>query len=105
MTISKYYQKNIEDIINEFETDIEKGLSIEEVKRRQEKYGPNELEEQETKSWYEILFDNLNNIIVYLLAGAALLSVFMGEYVEAITIVLAILISVITGFVVEMRAA
>lgn len=45
MTISKYYQKNIEDIINEFETDIEKGLSIEEVKRRQEKYGPNELEE------------------------------------------------------------
>ena len=39
MTISKYYQKNIEDIINEFETDIEKGLSIEEVKRRQEKYG------------------------------------------------------------------
>ena len=105
MTISKYYQKNIEDIINEFETDIEKGLSIEEVKRRQEKYGPNELEEQETKSWYEILFDNFNNIIVYLLAGAALLSVFMGEYVEAIAIVLAILISVITGFVVEMRAA
>lgn len=105
MTISKYYQKNIEDIINEFETDIEKGLSIEEVKRRQEKYGTNELEEQETKSWYEILFDNLNNIIVYLLAGAALLSVFMGEYVEAIAIVLAILISVITGFVVEMRAA
>lgn len=105
MTISKYYQKNIEDIINEFETDIEKGLSIEEVKRRQEKYGPNELEEQETKSWYEILFDNLNNIIVYLLAGAALLSVLMGEYIEAIAIVMPILISVITGFVVEMRAA
>ena len=105
MTISKFYQKNIEDVMDELETDIEKGLSIEEVKRRQEKYGPNELEEQETKSWYEILFDNLNNIIVYLLAGAALLSVFMGEYVEAIAIVLAILISVITGFVVEMRAA
>ena len=105
MTISKYYQKNIEEVMKELETDLEKGLSTEEVKRRQDKYGPNELEEQETKSWYEILFDNLNNIIVYLLAGAALLSVFMGEYVEAIAIVLAILISVITGFVVEMRAA
>lgn len=40
-----------------------------------------------------------------MLAGAALLSVLMGEYIEAIAIVLAILISVITGFVVEMRAA
>lgn len=99
------YQKSIEDVVKELETDSDHGLSSEEVKKRQEEYGPNELEEQEAKKWYEILFDNLNNIIVYLLAFAAILSIIMGDYVEAVAIFLAILISVLTGFAVEMKAA
>ncbi len=103
--MAEYYQKNVEETLEEFETDMEHGLSKDEVEKRQEEYGPNELEEQETKEWYEILFDNLNNIIVYLLGAAALFSLFLGDYIEAIAIVLAILISVVTGFVVEMRAA
>ncbi|HLR91618.1 MAG TPA: cation-transporting P-type ATPase [Atopostipes sp.] len=99
------YQKSVEEVVQELETDIESGLTKEEVERRREEYGLNELEEHETKPWYEILLENLNNIIVYLLAAAAILSVFMGEYIEAIAIVLAILISVLTGFFVEWRAA
>ena len=103
--LTKTYQKTIEELIEEFETDGEKGLSNEQVKSRKEKYGPNQLEEQETKAWYEILFYNLKNIIVYLLGAAAILSLILGDYVEAIAIFLAILISVVTGFIMEWRAA
>ena len=103
--VSEAYMKQLDEVIEEFETDIDKGLSKEEVEKRQDKYGLNELEEQETKEWYEILFENLNNIIVYLLAGAALFSLFLGDYIEAVAIFLAILISVLTGFIVEWRAA
>lgn len=103
--MTAYYQKGIDEVVEELETDIEQGLSTKEVKKRQEEHGPNELEEQETKEWYEILFENLNNIIVYLLGAAAIFSLFLGDYIEAIAIFLAILISVITGFVVEWRAA
>ena len=99
------YKKNIEEIIEELETDVENGLSNKEVKSRQEEYGPNELEEHETKAWYEILIDNLKNIIVYLLGAAAILSIVLGDYVEAVAIFLAILISVVTGFIMEWRAA
>lgn len=105
MFMTAYYQKGIDEVVEELETDIEQGLSTKEVKKRQEEHGPNELEEQETKEWYEILFENLNNIIVYLLGAAAIFSLFLGDYIEAIAIFLAILISVITGFVVEWRAA
>lgn len=103
--MSEAYKKNAEEIIKEFETNIDKGLTNEEVKSRQEEHGPNELAEQETKEWYELLFDNLNNIIVYLLAAAAILSIVLGDYIEAIAIFLAILISVLTGFIVEWKAA
>lgn len=99
------YQKNVADVIEELETDAKKGLTAEEAKNRREEYGPNELEEQEAKAWYEILLDNLNNPIVYLLAAAAILSLVLGDYIEAVAIFLAILISVLTGFVVEWRAA
>lgn len=105
MFMTAYYQKGIDEVVEELETDIEQGLSTKEVKKRQEEHGPNELEEQETKEWYEILFENLNNIIVYLLGAAAIFSLFLDDYIEAIAIFLAILISVITGFVVEWRAA
>ncbi len=103
--MAEFYQYKKEDVIEELNTDAETGLSQSEVEERQEEYGPNKLAEQESVEWYEILLDNLNNIIVYLLAAAALLSLFMGDYIEAVAIVIAILISVLTGFVVEWRAA
>lgn len=103
--MAEFYQKSVEEVIEELETNKEEGLTSEEVKSRQDEYGPNELDEQEAKQWYEILFENLNNIIVYLLAAAAIFSIFLGDYIEAIAIFLAILISVVTGFIVEWRAA
>ena len=103
--MSEAYRKSAYEMIKELETDLNKGLTSEEVENRQVEYGPNELEEQETKEWYEILFVNLNNIIVYLLAAAAIFSIVLGDYIEAIAIFLAILISVLTGFIVEWKAA
>lgn len=100
-----FYQQDIDELLETYESDQENGLSQEEVESRLEEYGPNELDEQDQKPWYEILWQNLNNIIVYLLFGAMALSFVMGDYIEAIAIFLAILISVLTGFFVELRAA
>ena len=44
--VSEAYKKNAEEIIKEFETNIDKGLTNEELKSRQEEHGPNELAEQ-----------------------------------------------------------
>jgi Ca2+ transporting ATPase len=35
------HAKTVEEVLNYFSTDPERGLSIDQVKRNQEKYGPN----------------------------------------------------------------
>ena len=36
------YQKKLEEVIKELNVNVKTGLTSEEVKKRQEKYGPNE---------------------------------------------------------------
>ena len=79
-------------------------MSDQEVSERLENYGENKLQESDSKSKWEILLDNLNNIIVYLLAVAAIISIAMGDWIEAIAVMLAVLISVLTGYFVEIKA-
>ena len=98
------YQKELQEIIEELETSKTEGLSDQEVSKRLETYGKNKLQESDSKSKWEILLDNLNNIIVYLLAVAAIISIAMGDWVEAIAVMVAVLISVLTGYFVETKA-
>lgn len=98
------YQKKLQEVIDELETSKTEGLSDQEVSKRLETYGENKLQESDSKSKWEILLDNLNNIIVYLLAVAAIISIAMGDWVEAIAVMLAVLISVLTGYFVETKA-
>lgn len=99
----KAYQTTIEELYRQFDTQIN-GLNDESVKEKQETYGLNELTQSEGLSAGEILWHNVNNIIVYLLAGAIIISIFMGEYIEAIAVFVALLIAVLTGFFVELKA-
>ena len=98
------YQKKLQEVIDELETSKTEGLSDQEVSKRLETYGENKLQESDSKSKWEILLDNLNNIIVYLLAVAAIISILMGDWIEAIAVMVAVLISVLTGYFVETKA-
>lgn len=98
------YQKKLQEVIDDLETSKTEGLSDHEVSERLETYGENKLQESDSKSKWEILLDNLNNIIVYLLAVAAIISIAMGDWIEAIAVMLAVLISVLTGYFVETKA-
>lgn len=99
----KIYQQSIEDVLSQQDT-TEKGLSNEVVKERQKKYGLNEIDKTDNLSVLEILWHNVNNIIVYLLGVAVILSLFMGEWIEATAVFIALLIAVLTGFFVELKA-
>lgn len=102
--MSEYFNQSVDRVEKEFETTINDGLSQNEVETRRAKYGANELEQEDHKSAWVILLENLNNIIVYLLGGAAVLSFVMGDYIEAVAVLLAVILAVLTGFVVELRA-
>ncbi len=80
------------------------GLSGKEVQERLEEFGPNSLEAGKGISPLSILLHQVNNPLIYLLVGAALLSFFLGHSVDAIVIAGVILLNTVLGFSQEWKA-
>ncbi|HCE13127.1 MAG TPA: ATPase [Enterococcus sp.] len=102
--MEKFYQQTTEDTLQHFESDRQQGLSGKTASQRLEKYGENTIQQQESHSVWALLWDNVNNLIVYLLIAAALLSFAMGETIEGVAVLIAVVIAVMTGFITELRA-
>ncbi len=93
-----------EEVLRHFDVSPEQGLDASEVNKRKKAYGSNRLKPQKPKSAWGILFDQVKNFIVLLLAVAAVLSFLFGQWLEGVAIVAAIMINVAIGFFTELRA-
>ena len=89
-----YYNKKIEDILNELKTS-KSGLNDKEVEKRINKYGKNILPKKKKESVISIFFKAFKNPIIILLLFAVLASFLAKETIDAIAIILIILIDVI----------
>lgn len=99
-----WFNKNTASLINELEVNISIGLSENEVILRREKYGLNVLITKKPKTLLRIFLSQLNNIMIYILICAALISGFIGEISDAVIIALVILINAIVGVIQESKA-
>lgn len=63
-----------EEVLKYFNVDEERGLSESEVKRAQEKYGPNELPAEEGKPLWKLILEQFDDLLVKILLGAAMIS-------------------------------
>ena len=70
------YATPIKDIVVQLGSDIDKGLDKEKVAQHLERYGPNQIPQDGPKSRWRILFDQLFDPIIYILAVAGLLAFF-----------------------------
>ncbi|HET7098671.1 MAG TPA: HAD-IC family P-type ATPase [Patescibacteria group bacterium] len=82
----------------------QQGLSNDEVRRMQEKYGPNILPEKPRPSQISIFIQQLRNPFVYILLLAAGVTMIIGHFSDALIISFAVLINTILGFVQEQKA-
>ena len=92
------------DALQELETPPEEGLSTEQVKKRQEKFGLNELTEAPPTTFWAMLWAQINNFVIYMLLGAAIISLLLGDEIEAIAIIAIVILNAIMGIVQESRA-
>lgn len=99
-----WYMKSQDDIINELQVDISNGLSDAEVALRQEKYGPNKLEGKKKKSLLALFFGQLQDALIYVLLAAAVVTVIVGEYTDAIIILAVVILNAVIGVVQENKA-
>jgi Ca2+-transporting ATPase len=93
-----------EDILNSLEVDREAGLSQSQVEQFRQKYGMNRLQQAKQRGAMQILIDQFKSPIIGLLAGAAVLSFVLQDWVEGIAIIVAILVNTVIGFVTELQA-
>ena len=74
-----WYQEEEKLVFSKLNTDKEKGLTLDVVEERQRECGFNELPEQETKSFWEKLIAQFQDILILILIGASIISFFVGE--------------------------
>lgn len=98
-----YYNKNILDIEKELKTG-NKGLSKEEVIKRQQKYGRNTLPKKESDSILKLFFNEFKDPMIILLLVAIMASFIAGEIVDAIAIFVIVLVDAMMGTYQENKA-
>ncbi|PEQ93751.1 calcium-translocating P-type ATPase, SERCA-type [Bacillus sp. AFS006103] len=100
----KFHEMKIEQVEKALETDFSSGLSQEEVKKRINQYGLNELDEGEKQSALLLFFSQFKDFMVLVLLAATLISGLLGEYIDAIAIIAIVIINGFLGFFQERRA-
>ncbi|KAG6448340.1 calcium-transporting ATPase sarcoplasmic/endoplasmic reticulum type isoform X2 [Manduca sexta] len=76
------HTKSVDEVLKYFGTDPDKGLSADQVKRNQEKYGPNELPAEEGKSIWQLVLEQFDDLLVKILLLAAIISFVLALFEE-----------------------
>ncbi|MGH6802766.1 MAG: cation-transporting P-type ATPase [Methyloceanibacter sp.] len=80
------------------------GLSAQEAKARKERFGPNRLAAVPKRSEILRFLSQFNNLLIYVLLGAAVLAAAIGHTVDAVVVLIVVLVNAIIGYVQEGRA-
>ncbi len=94
----------VEQTLDAFHTDAERGISDEEARTRLEQYGPNKLPEKKKRGPLLRFLVQFHNVLIYLLLAASVIAAALGEWIEAGVIVAVVLINVTVSFIQEGRA-
>lgn len=85
---SSYAVKSIDDTLSSLQTNLSIGLSSQDVLRRRQAHGMNDLEVKEEEPLYLKFFEQFKNPLIYLLLGSAFISLLTGELDNAVSITL-----------------
>lgn len=99
-----WFTKSQEDVLKELKVDPIKGLSKDEANKRLEQYGMNKLKTKPKKNIIALFLSQLKDMLIYVLLGAAAITLAIGEYSDAIIILLVVVLNAVIGVVQEFKA-
>lgn len=94
----------IDQVAASLSSDRSTGLTAAEAQRRHAADGPNSIQQRGQRSWTQVLFSQFANVMVLLLAAAAIISLAIGEWTDAILIGIIVIANAIVGFTQEWSA-
>ncbi|YAF95154.1 MAG: cation-translocating P-type ATPase [Nodularia sp. CChRGM 3473] len=113
-----WHSLDVDKALDLLDSNADSGLTPQDVQQRLQKYGPNELEENDGRSAWEILLDQFKNIMLLMLIAVAFISGFLdfmawqaGEFKagevpfkDTIAIMAIVILNGVLGYVQETRA-
>lgn len=108
MKENNYYNKKVEELYKELDTNIN-GLTEEEASKRLEEYGENKLAERKKKSNLIIFLNQFNDLMIILLIFAAVFSAVISyiqkeSYADSVIILIIVVINATLSFIEEKKA-
>lgn len=85
-------------------TDLENGLNSQQIIESRDLFGANKLDEVKGKSWFIKLLEQFKDTMIIILMIAALISMFVGERIDAIVIMAIVVLNALIGLIQEARA-
>ncbi len=104
ISADELYQGQSSDLVSRLETNPETGLTDQEAKRRLELYGLNRLAEGKKESLIIKFLNQFKDFMTLILISAAVISGFLGDWVEAIVIIAIVIVNAILGVYQEGQA-
>ena len=101
---SRWYTLSVQEVIAKLQTDSHKGLSDKEAKERELAYGPNQLARAPRDPAWKLFLAQFKDFMVLVLLAATAISGLLGEYADAITIAIIVMVNAVLGFIQEYRA-
>ncbi|WP_349546264.1 cation-translocating P-type ATPase, partial [Bradyrhizobium guangdongense] len=93
------------EVLRALQVDPEQGLAEAEATERRIRFGSNAIAARKPIGALTILLHQLRGPVVYLLAAAAALAFWFGEFEEGVAIVAVLALNTLIGFITEIRAA
>ncbi len=94
----------VEEVARKLRTDPAGGLTDAEAARRRAEFGPNALAAAAGRSALGILAGQFKSVIALLLVGVSAVALALGEYVEAVAVLVVIVLNSAVGFLNEWKA-
>lgn len=101
--MADFFRKTKEEVLNDLNV-TNKGLTLDEVQKRQEQYGFNELAEGKRKSTIEVFLEQFKDFLVIILIAAAAISAFLGKLESTFVILVVVILNAVLGTVQHMKA-
>lgn len=102
--LEKWYQIDVERVEQKLHVTAKRGLTSKQVLERRKQFGPNQLVDQKKTSKWLVFIKQFQDFMVLVLLAATLIAGMLGEYIDAIAIMIIVLLNAFLGFFQEQKA-
>ncbi|SEN91050.1 plasma-membrane calcium-translocating P-type ATPase [Amphibacillus marinus] len=100
----QWYSYETDEVERRLKTDLNAGLTSEQIEEAKDRWGSNELPESKKTPAFLKFLHHFNDVLIYILLAAAVLTVTLGHYVDTIVILIVVVINALIGYIQENKA-